>query len=317
MSSTTTTTTTTTTTLLLVDVQKDFHPGGSLAIPTADKDAERIVALIERNGDKIDRIVATMDTHQKLHIANPTFWYDGTSMQKHPDPFTIISANDIANGVWKPRPDLCIPPESLDRTIFGDENITSSASDNSHSSGSTFDLTKYCLDYATRLESAGRFQLCIWPEHCLIGSVGHGMVDSVLEAVQRWSDKTGRSVEWVHKGQNILTEMYSALAAEVPVTQETSYNKQLLASLAGTSSGNNKNKLLVCGQAMSHCVNYTVRDIVQEWPTDRVSDIYLLTDCASAVPGFETAAETFQTDMRQAGIQLIKSTTINDVEGLF
>ena len=33
-----------TTTLLIIDPQNDFHPGGSLAIPTADEDAERIAA---------------------------------------------------------------------------------------------------------------------------------------------------------------------------------------------------------------------------------------------------------------------------------
>ena len=64
------TTTTTTTTLLLVDVQNDFHPGGSLAIPTANEDAERISKFIQQHSTKIDRVVATMDSHLKLHIAH-------------------------------------------------------------------------------------------------------------------------------------------------------------------------------------------------------------------------------------------------------
>jgi nicotinamidase/pyrazinamidase len=69
-SSETTPRATTKTTLLLVDVQNDFHPGGSLAIPTADEDARRIAALITQHGDKIHRIVATLDSHLKLHIAH-------------------------------------------------------------------------------------------------------------------------------------------------------------------------------------------------------------------------------------------------------
>ena len=65
------------TTLLLIDVQKDFHPGGSLAIPTADQDAERTAQWIRRNSAQIDRIVATLDSHSKLHIAHPGFWVSG------------------------------------------------------------------------------------------------------------------------------------------------------------------------------------------------------------------------------------------------
>ena len=62
------------TTLLLIDVQKDFHPGGSLAIPTASSDAQRTAQFIRQNASSIHRIVATMDSHQKLHIAHPCFW---------------------------------------------------------------------------------------------------------------------------------------------------------------------------------------------------------------------------------------------------
>ena len=65
---------TTVTTLLLVDIQNDFHPGGSLAIPTAHEDSKRVAQLIRENPTKITRVVATMDSHLKLHIAKPGFW---------------------------------------------------------------------------------------------------------------------------------------------------------------------------------------------------------------------------------------------------
>lgn len=61
-------------------------------------------------------------------------------------------------------------------------------------------------------------------------------------------------------------------------------------------------RLIVCGQAMSHCVNYTLRDIVQHWPKDERNKITLLKDCASSVPGFEDASERFIEDMLEAGV---------------
>ena len=33
----------------------------------------------------------------------------------------------------------------------------------------------------------------------------------------------------------------------------------------------------MCGQAMSHCVNYTTRDLIDNWGSD-LSNIILLTD---------------------------------------
>ena len=61
-------------------------------------------------------------------------------------------------------------------------------------------------------------------------------------------------------------------------------------------------RLLVCGQALSHCVNYTVRDIVDNWPKDETSKIVILKDCASSVPGFEDAGKFFLSDMENAGV---------------
>ena len=273
------------TTLLIIDAQKDFHPGGNLAIPTANQDALRIARLIREHGESIDRIVATLDTHQKLHIAHPWFWED------HPAPFTIISAQDIADRKYNPRASIRLPKSLIDPSVFVDCNKVLDDK-------GEIDVRKYALEYAKRLEERGRFQLCIWPEHCLIGSPGHGLVDVISEALHAWSEQTGRSVEWILKGQNLLTEMYSALEADVPVSVDTAFNHDFHQKLLQSE------QLIVCGQAMSHCVNYTVRDIVLHWPVDQMSKIVVLTDCASAVPGFEDAALSFQKDMESVGVQL-------------
>lgn len=305
------------TTMLLVDVQNDFHPGGSLAIPAAAQDAERIANLIRSHATKINRIVATLDSHHKLHIAHPCFWVQGNESGDddattpiHPNPFTIISASDIEEGKWKPRSNLRLDnlEELFDGKIFENPESVMTTTNNNNSTTSTFDLTNYCLEYARRLEAKGRFQICIWPEHCLVGSEGHSVVSSVRQAMDEWSDATGGSVEWVLKGENLLTEMYSALEADVPVSAATAFNEKLHQSLMASD------KLIICGQAMSHCVNYTARDIVQHCSNrEEVSKLYLLTDCASAVPGFEAAADTFQTDMKAAGVHLITSSAVSDI----
>jgi nicotinamidase/pyrazinamidase len=235
-----------------------------------------------------------MDSHLKLHIAHPSFWLASADNKTHPDPFTLISSQDIVDGTWKPRPDLKLSPGLLDSSVFGMDDGDLIVDPTT----GTIDLLKYCIAYTKRLEEKGRFQLCIWPEHCLIGSPGHAVVDVVREALDEWSETTGGSIEFVLKGQNLLTEMFSALEAEIPVSKSNTFNKDLHTSLLASD------QLLVCGQAMSHCVNYTLRDIVSRWPKEEMSKIRLLTDCASAVPGFEAAADTFQKDMKEVGVVL-------------
>mmetsp|Transcript_33959 Transcript_33959/g.64628 ORF Transcript_33959/g.64628 Transcript_33959/m.64628 type:complete len:302 (+) Transcript_33959:125-1030(+) len=292
------------TTVLLIDVQKDFHPGGSLAIPTADADALRTATFITNNTPSISRIVVTLDSHQKLDIAHPCFWTDGTD-GKHPDPFTLISTEDVKSGKWIPRKDLKHPPNSpfVDSAILGQGGeVPENLHHHSNEDGSTttkLDIVAYCIEYTRRLESKGRFQLCIWPEHCIIGSEGHTVVDVIMDAIRDWSDETGGNVEWVLKGQNNLTESYSALSAEVPISEDTSFNYDLLDSLKKDT-----NKLVICGQALSHCVNYTVRDIVEHWPKHEIGKLTVLSDCASSVPGFEEAGEKFVSDMKEVGVNV-------------
>lgn len=229
------------TTLLLIDCQKDFHPGGSLPVPNSDEDAERITNFIRQNASSIHRIVATMDSHHPLHIAHPAFWSDEDGNQ--PNPFTVISMQDIVSGKWIPRED--IKPSAREASIsllIEDEIVAeeggkmpSDLYSEDASGNKKLNIKQWCIEYTRRLEAKGRFSLMIWPEHCIVGTEGHNIVPTIVEAMMDWSRKTGGSVEWVHKGQNLLTEMYSALCAEVPVTKNTSFHHELMESVSSRS----------------------------------------------------------------------------------
>ena len=182
--------------------------------------------------------------------------------------------------------------------------------------------------------------LTVWPEHCLVGSPGHAVVPTLASALQEWCVVANRrqqqqqqqyqqqhrqsqgkkeqqqprqleskEVAYIKKGLNNLTEMYSAIAADVPLDSDpsTQVNLPFVAAL------NRSNKLVICGQALSHCVNFTMRDILRLWEggsgSGRDGDgdpagLVLLTDCCSPVPGFESVAAEFLADMRAAGCQL-------------
>ena len=258
--------------LLIIDPQKDFHPGGSLAIASAGKDAAKIAKLIDQHSMELDDIVVSLDTHQKMHIAHPLFWKDPKS-GKHPDPMTHISLKSLEAGEW-----TTTDPK----------------------------WAEWGKSYVATLETNERFQLIVWPEHCLIGTNGHSVVDDVNASLLGWAEKRARAVEYVLKGHNMLTEHYSAFKADVVRADDarTDYNMTLLARLLKAD------RVIVCGQALSHCVAFSTRDLLSRWPKGQERRIVLLTDCASPVPGFEDAAKAFVQEMKAAGVTVTTSTKL-------
>ena len=211
-------------------------------------------------------MIVTLDSHHKYDIAHPGSWKE-VATGKQPAPFTLISSKDLADGKY----------------------TTSDA-----------ELLPWAKEYTLALEAGGRFQLCIWPEHCLIGSPGHNVQPDVQAGLTSWLSRKGSGrVYWHLKGQNRKTEMYSALKAEVPVPDDpgTHLNTSLLSKILSTPG-----KIYVAGQARSHCVAFTVRDLVANLGGRAAGDVVLVRDCMSDVPGFEESGEKFFDDMEKLGV---------------
>jgi nicotinamidase-related amidase len=116
------------------------------------------------------------------------------------------------------------------------------------------------------------------------------------------------------KGQNPLTEHYSAVRAEVLFGPD---GKRLAAR-----DGNLIQKLLdfdaviIAGQAKSHCVAWTIEDVLNDLRAvdERlVGKVYLLDDCASPVviPGsvdYTAQAEAAYQKFAEAGAHIVRST---------
>lgn len=261
--------------LLAIDVQNDFcDPKGSLFVAGADEDTKRLCKMVRRIGSKLDDIHLTMDSHPVNHIAHAHLWRDASG--KPPNPFTIISANDVRNGVWSPK-------NPSWRNKF--------------------------LNYVETLEKNKRYILCIWPDHCLISSWGHALVPDFELAVREWEIAQTAFANRVTKGSNPWTEHYSAVAADVPDPKDpsTQLNVALIKSLEEADM------IAITGQALSHCVANTVRDIADNFSDQSfVQKLVLIRDTCSpvpAVPGvdFPAIAEGFVKEMVARGMQVTTS----------
>lgn len=256
--------------LLAIDVQNDFcDPKGSLFVPGADQDMNNLANLINRLGSKIDDVHVTLDSHRTVDIAHPIFWTN--SKGEHPNPFTIISKDDVIKGVW---------------------TTTNPA------------WKQRAMDYVTQLETNQRYPLCIWPPHTLIGSWGHCVYQSVSNALTTWENNTFGVIDFVTKGSNIMTEHYSAYKADVPDPSDpsTMANTGLLEILQEAD------EILIAGEALSHCVRNTVLDIMDDFGDENVKKFTFLKDCSSSVPGFENLGQEFIDIGSSKGMNIIDST---------
>jgi nicotinamidase-related amidase len=256
--------------LLVIDPQIDFcQPGGALYVPNAENDMTRLATMVKRLGKKIDKVHVTLDSHHLVDIAHPIWWRN--SKGDAPSPFTIITAQEVKNGTWTTR-----QPSQAKRS----------------------------LEYLEALETGGRYPLCIWPPHCLIGSAGHAVAPVLYDALREW-ESSFRLVEYVTKGSNIYTEHYSAISAEVPDPSDpsTHLNVDLINTLEEADI------LLVGGEAGSHCVANTLKDIRAAYGNDdKMKRIVLLEDAMSPVPNFEQLQSDFFAEMKQAGVQFSRTT---------
>ena len=80
--------------LIIVDIQNDFLPGGSLAVPQGDE----IVPTVNKIQEKFDLVVATQDWHPANHLSF-------ASNHKKKKPFEVIDLFGLSQVLW---PDHCI-----------------------------------------------------------------------------------------------------------------------------------------------------------------------------------------------------------------
>jgi nicotinamidase-related amidase len=273
--------------LLIIDPQNDFcdlpadycprdplrGAGMAPALPVAGAHADmlRLAALIDAGQAGLSEITVTLDSHQHLDIAHPTFWCDACGAGIAP--FTQIKAADVRAGTYRPR-------------IAGAHDRA--------------------LAYLDALEAAGRYTHMVWPVHCEIGTWGHNIHHDLRLALNRWEEAHLAIVAKVAKGMNPWTEHFSAIMAEVPDPFDavTQLNADLIAQLQRAD------RIYIAGEAGSHCVKATAEHIADNFAPTDLHKLVLVEDCISPVTGFETHQADFLSAMRARGLQVLRAVDV-------
>jgi nicotinamidase-related amidase len=299
--------------LVLIDVQRDFcFPEGTLYVGGrsgrgAMDDNDRIARFIYQNLGAISEITCTLDSHLPFQIFFAPFWVDraGEPLRPH----RTISVDEIRAGDVAPNPDIVDSVGAPDLAW----------------------LKKQVLFYCESLARAGKYVLYLWPPHVLLGGDGHVLAGVIQEArlFHAWVRGARNGVEI--KGMHALTENYSVFSPEVLLTHDgaslASRNGALLDALL------REDRLIVAGQASSHCVKSSIDDLldaIRARDKKLAQRVYVLEDAMSAVavpdpakPGtfladFTNAAEDALGRFHDAGMRIVRTTSpVSDWPGFF
>jgi nicotinamidase-related amidase len=280
---------------MLIDVQNTFcipefelYVGGRSGRGAVD-DNTRLCEFIYRNLGNITQITATLDTHKTMQVFHAIFFVDKDG--HHPAPYTDLHASELRAGKWTFNPALAsqfgIAPE------YGQQMM---------------------IHYAEELERKGKFALTIWPYHAMLGGIGHALVSAVEEAIFFHSITRLAQPELEIKGDKPFTENYSAIGPEVltgPMGETLgTHNQKFIEQLQ------HFDRLIIAGQAKSHCVAWTVSDLLEDialLDLELAEKVYLLEDCTSpvVVPNVidhTDAADAAYERFDKAGMNVVKST---------
>jgi len=280
--------------VLAVDIQNTFCiPDFELFIAGrsgtgAVDDNRRLCKFLYRNLGEITQIFPSLDTHHAMQVFHAIWLVDEHG--NHPDPYTLVSAQDVATGRWQMNAAVA---EALGIDVdYADRHLTY---------------------YTRRLAEGGKYDLTIWPYHAMLGGIGHALVSAVEEAVFFHGLARYSNPEFQVKGDNPLTEHYSMLGPEVTEGPDGDRlggkNAKLIEKLLTFDA------VVVAGQAKSHCLAWTIDDLlgdedVREQLAERT---YLLEDCTSpvVVPGvvdYTDEADAAFERYAAAGMHIVRST---------
>ena len=200
--------------LLIIDPQNDFILGNhtpTLGVSNSDKDMERLILMLQKNGKRFDEIHVSLDSHTRNHIGHIGFWKTDKE----------ISEQEKRDKVREPINfnTFYVNKNELNKIYIN--NLL----DGNHAKTKDPKLQSWAYQYILKMQ-LHEMKLsppCIWPDHCIISDdKGIQNIETytkgweVYEPLRDELDKLKNKVFYHEKGTNDLVEMYSIFSAEIP-----------------------------------------------------------------------------------------------------
>lgn len=262
-----------------IDYQIDFMDSPNSALPVKGANADA-----ERFAEFVnrhrDRISDLYLTQDSHHVLDIAHpsWWKNADGTEV-NPFTVITPTELTAGTYYP---------SL--------------------------RVQYSRKYIQALTDQGEFVHVVWPEHCIVGTEGHTFHPAVRKMIAAFEKKCYRWVNIITKGSNPNTEHYGAFRANIeqPDDPSTQLSQVLLTKL------NELDRLFLGGEAQSHCVANSLRQLLDNAP-NLIPKMVILEDTMSPVVDaglsqeFYDSVKAIYDRAKSMGAQFAKTTDISSL----
>lgn len=260
--------------LLIIDMQIDFcHKQGSLYVPGAEADIQRLIDFLYTNAEGITKITCSLDTHLPHQIFHPSWWLDQDG--EHPPPYTIVKDSDVSTGKWRP-----------------------------------LIASKWSASYIEKLNRLAKKELVIWPYHVLTGGIGNSLDPELWSAIFWHAIARNSQPTFLRKGRLPLTEHYSIFQPEIPPPDQAAFGEKhsVLDSIEQGDTiiiaGEAESHCVL--ESIEDIV-----EVYEDRP-ELLGRIYVLKDCMSPVEhpevDFHSLAMERFTEFAEKGVKFIDST---------
>ena len=254
--------------LICIDLQECFMEKGVLGVPGSHGDIERITRFIHRKAEEIE-IWYSMDTHVWNSIFFSCWWVNAEG--KHPDPYTIITIEDVYDGKWD-----VVDPEKY----------------------------AWSIEYLEKLQAYGKKSLCIWPYHAIPGMNTGWNLEGQFNKMLLWHSIVTGGNEIIIKGEDPNTEMYGILSPEV--NPENKCNDRVLKAIEKA-----RRVLICGEAASHCVLESILQIVKHfKGRPKMIEKIIVLVDCMSPIEGYEEATQKVFAELKKMGVKFMKSTEV-------
>lgn len=162
---------------------------------------------------------------------------------------------------------------------------------------------KKSREYVEHLEKDGKKTLVVWSYHCLQGTSGAALENQFANMVYFHSVAKKAVTQRLVKGMDPLSEMYGIIRPE--------YDTDNYINIEFLNKLEEYDKIVIAGEAKSHCVLESIKQILEYYANNPeiTRKVYILEDCMSSIPSFETVTEqTFNDFKKKYHVNIVKST---------
>lgn len=162
---------------------------------------------------------------------------------------------------------------------------------------------KKSREYVEHLEKDGKKTLVVWSYHCLQGTSGAALENQFANMVYFHSVAKKAVTQRLVKGMDPLSEMYGIIRPE--------YDTDNYINIEFLNKLEEYDKIVIAGEAKSHCVLESIKQILEYYANNPeiTRKVYILEDCMSSIPSFETMTEqTFNDFKKKYHVNIVKST---------